>query len=109
MSVTAKHRRPSRAYRDGVCSRCGLPPKLPPGRELCAMCADLQWTTAAIAAAQQQSAPGSAPQGAQPALRYVDGLRTLPDGRDVRVSPAPGAVPIVRWLTTAETHRRGVL
>ncbi len=49
---------------------------------------------------------------ALPPLRYVDGLRvayTLPDGRDVLVSPAPGAVPIVRWLTTAETTSGEVL
>ena len=108
MSASAlKH--PARAFHDGVCAQCGLPLKLLPGRELCGACADralLLWASAAIEAAQQQSAPVWPSDDAQPTLRYVDGLRvayTLPDGRDVRVSPAPGAVRIVRWLTRAET------
>src|SRR6266849_6433692 len=104
----SKQRRPSRAYRDGVCSRCGLPLKLPPGRDLCGVCAEralLLWATAAIEAAQH-NAPVARSQGAQPALRYTADTRwriayTLPDGRDVLVSPAPGAVPIVRWLAAA--------
>jgi hypothetical protein len=100
----------ARAFHDGVCAQCGLPLKLLPGRDLCAMCADLLWMHAAIEAAQA-SAPVRLPEAAQPALRYTaDRQRiayTLPDGRDVLVSPAPGAVRIVRWLTTAETSRGG--